>query len=110
MRTVTAQVNAYVANQFTSIDDLYNGPPTEVINALKFYYKEDPKLVPDCWVLAGTAEVTLTLNDPDSLIESKVESIKTELKKEMAESEIKCNRFREQIQQLLAITYKPEES
>lgn len=108
MRTVTAKVNAYVTNQFTTIDELYKGEPTDVVGALKFYYKEDKRNVPDCWVLAGSAEVTLTLNDPDDLIAHKVDSIKAELNKEIADSHRKQTMLREQIQSLLAISYKPE--
>ena len=106
-RTVTATVNAYVTNNHTTVDELYNGNPADVVGALKFFYKEDPRSVPDCWVLAGSAEVTLTLNDPDSLITHKVDSLKAELKQTQADAEVKCNRIREQINNLLALEYKP---
>jgi hypothetical protein len=106
-RTVTATVNAYVTNTFTTIDELYNGEPYKVISALKLYDAGEGRNAPDSWVLAGTAEVTLTLNEPDSLNAHKVDSLKAELQKTQADAEVKCNKIREQINSLLAIEYKP---
>lgn len=105
MRTVTAKVNAYVTSEYTTIEQLYQGKPEQVIGALKFFY--DPSATPNSWVLAGTAEITLTLNDPDDLITHKVGALKAELRKTQANAEVRCNVLREQINNLLALEYKP---
>ena len=105
MRTVTAKVNAYVTNVYTTIEELYKGEPADVVGALKFYLNEHA--TPDSWVLAGTAEITLTLNDPDDLITHKVGALKAELRKTQADAEVRCNVLRGQINNLLALEYKP---
>lgn len=105
MRTVTAKVNAYVTNDYTTIEELYQGEPANVVGALKFYLNESA--TPDSWVLAGTAEITLTLNDADNMITHKVASLRAALQKTQADAEVRCNVLREQINNLLALEYKP---
>lgn len=52
---------------------------------------------------AGTATVTVTLDDPNELIENKAESIRAEIKMVRAESENAITRLTEKLNSLLAI-------
>ena len=52
----------------------------------------------------GTAEVTITLHDPDDLIANKVEALRAEKQQTLADAQAKATRLERQIQQLLAIT------
>lgn len=54
----------------------------------------------------GTAEVTITLHDPDDLIANKVAALKAEKTQTLADAEAKATRIERQIQQLLAITHE----
>jgi hypothetical protein len=60
--------------------------------------------------VVGEATITMTLRDKDQLIDAKVDSLKASLNKEVADSYVRQNAIREKINQLLAITYKSEES
>ena len=56
----------------------------------------------------GTAEITITLHDRDEIVANKLGELKARLQQTQADAEVACNRIREQIQSLLAITYQPE--
>lgn len=56
----------------------------------------------------GTAEVTITLHDPDELIGNKVAALKAEKAQTLADAQAKATRLESQIQQLLAITHEVE--
>lgn len=105
MRTVTSKINAYLTNEWVTIDQLFNDEAEQVLNRLCFY---SHNCAPNTWVHVGTAEITLTLNKPDDLIASKVESLKADLQKTQADAEVRCNQLREKINNLLAIEFKPE--
>lgn len=62
------------------------------------------------YTLVGSGEFTLALMDKKAIVSSKVEALKAELQKDLAESEVRQNALRDNIQSLLAITYEPVES
>lgn len=57
---------------------------------------------------AGTATVTVELDDENELIESKAESLRAEIKKVRAESENEITRLTERLNSLLAIANEVE--
>lgn len=52
----------------------------------------------------GTAEVTITLNDPDTIVGDKVKSLQAEATKVQADAQAAVTRIQRQINELLAIT------
>lgn len=57
----------------------------------------------DGYTLVGTAEVTVTLLAVSEVIDQKRKAIEAQLQKDIADSEVRQNKLREQIQQLLAL-------
>lgn len=57
----------------------------------------------DGYTLVGTAEVEVTLLSVADVIEQKRKAIEAQLQKDVADSEVRQNKLREQIQQLLAL-------
>lgn len=53
--------------------------------------------------MIGTAEVKVTLFDMAQVIDQKRQTLEAQLKEDMADSEVRQNKLREQIQQLLAL-------
>lgn len=53
----------------------------------------------------GTGEVTITMNEPDQIIGSKVESLRAELAKDRADSQMRQNALIRKISELEALTY-----
>lgn len=60
------------------------------------------------WTRVGVATITVELIDPRDLATNKIESLQAQLQKERADSEVRCNRFLDQISKLQAIEYTPE--
>ena len=54
--------------------------------------------------VVGTAEVTITLHDPDKIVGDKVEALRAEAKKVQADATAAVTRITRQINELLAIT------
>lgn len=59
------------------------------------------------YTLIGKARITLALPDRDRLIDSKVASMRAEVKKIRAEAEAKASHIENQISNLLAIEFSP---
>ena len=105
-RTITATVPAWIGKySLLGPHELRNGSDEEIINALTFVNFD----MTGCgYTVAGTAEVTVILVDPDTLITNKVGALRQELSRHRAEAHAKENAILEQINNLLAITYKPD--
>lgn len=106
MRTVKATIPAYIVSQFTTLDQLFKKSDREAINELEFY-DNGAGTFPPSWILAGTAEIVVTLREETELIHGKIDSLRAELKQTQADAEVKCNEIREKINNLLALEYKP---
>lgn len=104
MRTVTAKVIAQM-NEYCMLtpEDFESGSGEKLANQLSFYHQPLPG-----YAVVGEATITMTLHDKDQLIDAKVDSLKEALNKEVADSHVRQTKLREQIQSLLAISYKPE--
>jgi hypothetical protein len=69
----------------------------------KFVYtNSDMSTVPD-WTEVGNAMVTVVLFDDDVLLEQKVSSLRSEIKRVRAESQQKIDMLEEKLQSLLAL-------
>lgn len=104
MKTLTTTLEAYLT-EYSSVgpEDIKSGGP-ELVNRLTFWGGDCPAN----WTKVGTADVTVTFLDTDALVASKLDSLNAQLKKDQADSEVRQNLIREQIQHLLAITHQPD--
>ena len=104
MRTVTAKT-LVLMGEYCSLttEDFATADGEKLVNSLTFYDKPLGS-----YTVVGEAEITLKLHDKEQLVDAKVDSLKAQLQKTQADAEVACNRIREQIQSLLAISYKPE--
>lgn len=105
MRTITATMPAWLANEWTSPEELYGDDQQKVAELLAYYKME---CAPHDWVRVGTATLIVELFDRDELIASKADSIRAEIQKTQADAVVKVNALTEKLNSLLAITYKPE--
>ena len=55
------------------------------------------------YAVIGTAEITVTLNDTDTIIGDKIVALRAEAKKVQADATKRCTDIESQVQQLLAI-------
>ena len=99
------KTGAWLTNNWTSVDELMKMPQEQLVDKLTCW---DANGHIEGWTLVGTAEVSITLDVPEKMIANKVDALKAELTKTQAEAEVKCNLLRGQINNLLAIEYKPE--
>lgn len=66
------------------------------------FYHSSTEFV-DGYTLVGTAEVTVTLLAISEVIDQKRKAIEAQLQRDIADSEVRQGKLREQIQQLLAL-------
>ena len=105
-RTITATVPAWIGKHSgLGPQTLANGSEEEIVNGLTFVTFD---MLSCGYTLAGTAEIKVTLVDTDTLITNRVEMLRQELSQHRAEAHVKENAILEQINNLLAITYKPD--
>ena len=102
----TVKTGAWLTNNYTSVDSLIKMSQEELVYHLTAW---DIDGHIEGWTLVGTAEVSITLDAPDKMISNKVDALKVELTKTKADAEAKCNFILGQINNLLAIEFKPEE-
>lgn len=56
------------------------------------------------WTEIGTATITVTLADPDTVVANEIASLQQQLQRERAESQVRQNAITDRISKLLAIT------
>ncbi len=100
-RTITAKIPAYLWSAFYGPQDLQQ-PDAQVLNVLTL---RDVGNSP-AYIKVGTAYVTVQLIDEKSVIANKVEALKSEKQKTLADAQAKATHIESQIQQLLAITHE----
>ena len=101
----TVKTGVWLTNQWTTIDDIMKMSQEELVHNLTCWDLDGHI---EGWTLVGTAEVSITLDAPDKMISNKVDALKVELTKTKADAEAKCNFILGQINNLLAIEFKPE--
>jgi hypothetical protein len=58
----------------------------------------------------GVGEVTITMDEPDQIIGGKVDSLRAELAKDRADSQVRQNALIRKISELESLTYEPSEA
>lgn len=104
-RTITTTLNV-VASQYCSFtpNDYATADGQTLAQGLA-YWPTDFTLN-NGFSKVGTAEVTITLHDPDDLIANKVEALRAEKQQTLADAQARATRLESLIQQLLAITHE----
>lgn len=100
MKKHTVKTKAYVT-QYSSITpkDIQEG---NRVDELCFGSWKNP---PDGWTCVGDAEITFTPVDNKTLVDNKVQALRSEAASIRAEAAAKVTRIETQIQNLLAISY-----
>lgn len=92
-----ATLNVFIGDYAgVSPEDIGEQPPTS------FIYSASEAV--GSWTKIGTAEMSITLFDTDSMVAEKLAALKSQLKAERAEAQMRANAIEDKIAQLLAIT------
>ena len=102
MRTINATVNASVYGGYTTPDELIRQDPDQAVSRVNLSAD-----VPDGWVKIGTATVTVTFDDDNTITGNLIDSLKAKKAKTLADAQVEANAIEQKIQSLLAIEYKP---
>jgi hypothetical protein len=101
MKTIKATTKAWLPRH-ASPEDLL-GDSVRAVSAMTYSYYE---MQHHGWTLVGDAEITVSLVDEDQIILNKVDSLRAEKDKIIADAQVKANAIEGQIQNLLAIEFK----
>ena len=102
MRTITATVNASVYGGYTTPDELILQDPDQAISRINLSAD-----VPDGWVKVGTASVTVTFDDDNTITGNLIDSLNEKKAKTLADAQLEANAIKQKIQSLMAIEYRP---
>lgn len=104
-RTIIGKTKAYITGGTSPEILTRDNPDGDAVVAEVVYSNFD---MTDCgWSLVGEAEIRLEVPDERQLVENKVESLRAERRKVLADAEAKATSLDRQIQTLLAISYEP---
>jgi len=101
-RTFTIETDCWLM-PYSGLDEL---TAEHAASALSFYPFSD---APEGYCKVGRAAITITVGDEKEIIASKVESMRAEQKKVIANAQMKSTQIERKIQELLAITYEQVE-
>ena len=99
-RIITGTIKVQ-CSQYTSIETLRAGSAIALFDAL---HVSNADMSEYGYSHVGTAKVTITLNDPDTIVGDKVKSLQAEATKVQADAQAAVTRIQRQINELLAIT------
>lgn len=106
--TITATVPVW-ASERVDPTRLSEGDPVAAIGRMTIYKPgNERKWIADGYTKVGEAEVIVHLIDRDTMVQHKVESLRAEKTKTLADAQAKATAIDGQIQSLLAIEYTPE--
>ena len=105
MKTSKATLTAF-ASEYSPFRPDRIGVDTDevVVGYLSFFNRP----IGSGWTRVGTAEITVTFDNSDTITLSKIESLREEKKRVLAAAEAKATSIEGQIQSLLALPYKDE--
>ena len=95
-------MNASVYGGYTTPDELIRLDPYQAVSRINLSAD-----VPDGWVKVGTATVTVTFDDDNTITGNLIDSLKEKKAKTLADAQVEANAIEQKIQSLLAIEYKP---
>jgi hypothetical protein len=101
MKTITATVHASLLGSCFTLDQVQRMKPEHAVSAVGLSSPSLP--IPADWVKVGSAEVTITFDDPAEVTENQIASLRAAKKKVQADCEIALMQLDGQIQSLLAI-------
>jgi hypothetical protein len=101
MKTIKATTKAWLPSHASPEDLLGNS-----VHAVSAMTYSDYEMQRHGWTLVGDAEITVSLVDEDQIILNKVDSLRAEKDKIIADAQVKANAIEGQIQNLLAIEFK----
>lgn len=99
-------MKAWLTNDYTSPEELHAAGG---LNLLGLVHLSSHDMTDSGWVHVGNATVSLELFPIDGMVEKKVEALKAERDKAIADHFVKINRLNEKINNLLAITCVPDQ-
>jgi len=103
MKTITAEIPCFITCDSLTPSDLLAMEPEDAVGCGKLsYYKTGI----NGWFKVGTAQITITLNDDNKVINDMLSSIDRQQQKIQADAEFQVNRLEQKKQQLLAIEYR----
>lgn len=101
-RTVTGTTKVWLTEHALNIGPKELADP-RVVSRLSY---SDSEMKSWGWTLIGTAEITLHLVGDREIVENRVDSLRAEQKKVVADAQKKSTEIERQIQTLLAIAYE----
>ena len=99
-RIITGTINVQ-CDKYTTLDSLKNDANAALFKKLNLMNTD---MSDYGYSVVGTAEVTITLHDPDKIVGDKVQALQAEGKKVLADATATVTRITRQINDLLAIT------
>lgn len=103
MRTIEGTTTLWLSSE-KGPDDLLGTPEEVLTNVFTFPYESDWENYG--YTNCGSIRFEITLNDDKQLVDNKVEALKGEKTKILAEAQAKATEIDRKIQTLLAITYE----
>ena len=101
MRTITATVNASVYGGYTTPEELIRQDPDQAVSRINLSAD-----VPAGWVKVGTATVTVTFDDDNTITGNLIDLLNAKKSKTLADAQVEANAIEQKIQSLMAIEYK----
>ena len=98
MRTTTPTVHASVYGGYTTPEELIRQDPDQAVSRVNLSAD-----VPYGWVKVGTATVTVTFDDDNTITGNLIDSLKEKKSKTLADAQVEANAIEQKIQSLLAI-------
>ncbi len=112
MEQISGTVKAWITNEWVNTQDIKelaaDGHNDKALDKMS-YSAHDMTGVAG-WIEVGTAEVTVTFIDEDSIKLKLVEGLNKQIQDVQAEAEMKVRGIKEKIHNLMAITYSPAEA
>ncbi len=102
MKTITATVNASVYGGYTTPEELIRQDPDQAVSRINLSAD-----VPDGWVKVGTATVTVTFHDDNTITGNMIDLLRAKKSKTLADAQVEANAIEQKIQSILAIEYRP---
>ena len=97
-------LNAYITQDYNA-DGAMSDDSSVVLRSIHLSPHEN--MANHGWTRVGTARVEVTLVGKDVMVENKIESLKAEKQKILADAQLKVTQIEEKIQNLLAISFDP---
>lgn len=106
--TITGNVRAWIIDTWRTVKDIEDRAkrdPADAVAGLAYTHADQD--MSDCgWIEVGTATITATLNNNETVNAKQVENLKAQIQEIQAEAHKKVQVLQDRIQSLLAITYE----